>query len=290
MLNDSKSLPLLTDASRVVDMNQYQVAKICYPLFKKTPISHFSYAKMYDVGKMMYIDTCPDLIMKQYKTGTYASLEELNLFHSFGLKTTLLSTNMPLPLGSEVSGDKYEKMIVLAAESSLYYRFFIIDRGLDFYRICGFGSHIEKNSIVNFYMNAAPLLARFICYFEYQARDLVDGYRHDDLFSLVNYHQKLTTTHSGPELSFEIPQLDFSMTQSQGSDDLNRIFTSREYECVSLIAQGCTMKTAARKLKISHRTVEQHLRNIKDKLGINTKSQLMEVWHIYSNNQKLLDD
>ncbi len=285
MLNDSSPLPLLSDFGRIVDLTQNQVSKICHPLFKKTPISHFSYAKMYDNGKMMYFDTYPDLAVKLYKLGTYSSFEELNLFKSFGLKTTLLSTNMPLPLGSEVSGEKYEKMILLAAELSLHYGFFIVDRGLDCFRICYFGTHISKYSIINFYLNAVPLLERFINYFEYQARDLIEGYHQDDLISLVNYHQKLNLEHINSELSFEIPRLDFSMMQGQYSHN-NKIFTDREYECLSLIAQGYTMKTTARKLQISHRTVEQHLRNLKDKLGVNTKNQLVEVWHMHCNNNR----
>ena len=59
------------------------------------------------------------------------------------------------------------------------------------------------------------------------------------------------------------------------------MITGREKECMSLIAQGYTMKNAAKKLCISHRTVEQHLRNVKDKLGLNTKNQLVEAWHLY---------
>lgn len=55
--------------------------------------------------------------------------------------------------------------------------------------------------------------------------------------------------------------------------------TQREIECLNLVAHGSTMKMIARKLDISPRTVEQHLRNIKEKFEVNTKSQLVELWY-----------
>jgi DNA-binding CsgD family transcriptional regulator len=61
------------------------------------------------------------------------------------------------------------------------------------------------------------------------------------------------------------------------------LITSRELECLSLTAQGYTMKYTARKLEISPRTVELHLRNIKDRYGLTSKNQLVKLWHNYFN-------
>lgn len=61
--------------------------------------------------------------------------------------------------------------------------------------------------------------------------------------------------------------------------DLNNMLTQREIECLSYIAHGFTMKMIAKKLNISPRTVEQHLRNLKEKFELNTKGQLVELWY-----------
>ena len=58
-----------------------------------------------------------------------------------------------------------------------------------------------------------------------------------------------------------------------GDDDL---FSKREKECLFYLMRGKTVKETADILFISSRTAENHVANMKQKLGINTKSQLIE--------------
>jgi len=53
--------------------------------------------------------------------------------------------------------------------------------------------------------------------------------------------------------------------------------TSREQDCLSYLVRGKTMKQMAHLMRISPRTVESHLINIKEKLHCKTKSDLIEV-------------
>jgi DNA-binding NarL/FixJ family response regulator len=55
--------------------------------------------------------------------------------------------------------------------------------------------------------------------------------------------------------------------------------TSREREIVTAVAQGYANKQIATALTISTRTVENHLRNIYEKLHINTRTQLLSILH-----------
>ncbi len=284
-MSDSMSNVVVNDIAQVVSLNQDKVSKICYSLFKKTPISYFTYARIYDSGELMIFCTEPYLAEKLFNAGCNVSFNELNLLNSNGFKSALMSPNLPLPLVAQVSAEKYGNMIELAAEMSLYYSFFILDRGIDNYRLCSFRTRIDKSSIVNFYMNATPLLCRFISYFEHHAQDLIEGYSKSDLIYLDQYSQKIHGVNSQFEPSIEIPRMDFSIKTVGNSGYEVKGFTSREEECLRLIAQGFTMKNTARQLAISHRTVEQHLRNIKDKLGLSTKNQLMEIWHEYTKNK-----
>ena len=55
----------------------------------------------------------------------------------------------------------------------------------------------------------------------------------------------------------------------------SRSFTPVELTMIALIKKGCSTDHIAKQLKISHRTVETHRRNIRKKLGItNTKENL----------------
>lgn len=53
--------------------------------------------------------------------------------------------------------------------------------------------------------------------------------------------------------------------------------TIREKECLNYVLKGHSAKIIARHLNISYRTVEIHLQNIKEKLGVHSKQALLEL-------------
>ncbi len=53
--------------------------------------------------------------------------------------------------------------------------------------------------------------------------------------------------------------------------------TNRELEIIELIITGLTYKNVAEKLKIAERTVETHLTNIYNKIGIDNKIELIRI-------------
>lgn len=52
-------------------------------------------------------------------------------------------------------------------------------------------------------------------------------------------------------------------------------FSKREKECIQFLLMGMTAKEIAKKLQLSHRTVESYLENIKYKTECPSKSQLI---------------
>lgn len=52
--------------------------------------------------------------------------------------------------------------------------------------------------------------------------------------------------------------------------------TDRQHQCISLLLQGKTNNQVAEALKLSPRTIESYIENIKNKLGCNSKSMLIE--------------
>lgn len=57
------------------------------------------------------------------------------------------------------------------------------------------------------------------------------------------------------------------------------VLTAREQDVVMAVAQGLSNKQVADRLAISPRTVENHLRNIYEKLHVNTRTQLLSILH-----------
>jgi DNA-binding CsgD family transcriptional regulator len=53
--------------------------------------------------------------------------------------------------------------------------------------------------------------------------------------------------------------------------------TARECDCLRVLADGRTLKVAARELALSHRTVEFYLKNLRAKFGCATKGELLAL-------------
>lgn len=59
---------------------------------------------------------------------------------------------------------------------------------------------------------------------------------------------------------------------------MNNIYlSSREYQCVQLLKQGYTAKKIGKLLNLSHRTVEHYLENVKNKIGVSSKNELIQM-------------
>ncbi len=73
--------------------------------------------------------------------------------------------------------------------------------------------------------------------------------------------------------------LESRQREKQRSDMLERYqqLTPREQQVMVLVAEGNTNKDIARRLDISHRTVEIHRRRVMEKLGANSVSDLVSV-------------
>jgi len=54
--------------------------------------------------------------------------------------------------------------------------------------------------------------------------------------------------------------------------------TKREKQCLKLLNQGHSIKTIANELSLSPRTVETHLKNIKNKTGLYNKPALIQLY------------
>lgn len=59
-------------------------------------------------------------------------------------------------------------------------------------------------------------------------------------------------------------------------EEKNRLLSKREAEVAELLCQRLTMTKIAAKLMLSPRTVQSYVENIKDKLGVRTKREILK--------------
>lgn len=263
---------------KILDSNYDVVAGICDTLFKKTMIRHFDYIRFYDSGEMMCLGTTPEFILSSHKNKLVPTEEELKLIYMARLKVFYLSNDMPLPPGAgSANPEKYNEIISMQSDFNIYHRICIVDRGPNYYRACAFGVNCSSKSVFTYYINLLDTLRKFIKYFESKVNELNDNIDKQNTIRIPYFHQKIVSLNEKNGLIQFESELDFENNNLSKFTD--KLFTLRERECVSLIAQGYTMKSAAIQLQISPRTVEQHLRNIKDRYGLHTKNQLVDFWH-----------
>jgi DNA-binding CsgD family transcriptional regulator len=261
----------------VLNKNYESVSKLCYPIFKKTPINYFDYIRYYDSGDMIVLSTCPDFSTETSIDCLYPNFEELQTFTNFGLKFAFMTYCMPLP--PNVDAEKLEKNIVLGLDKRIVHRLYLVERREDHYVTCGFGVTRDIKTIFTFFLNSLTILENFLKYFESSADELLAESSVNERIIMPKYYDKNSVFLNEQETDLFLPSVEFPVKSKKTLTDDNIALTAREIDCLALIAKGFTMKSAARKLVISPRTVEQHLRNIKDKHGVNTKNQLVELWH-----------
>jgi DNA-binding CsgD family transcriptional regulator len=79
------------------------------------------------------------------------------------------------------------------------------------------------------------------------------------------------------QLSSLLPGICFSNIANLYAPSINQFHLSkRQQECLLLIVKGKTAKQIAKALGLSHRTVEEYLNNIKSKMRVATKSEMIE--------------
>lgn len=266
--------------SQIMNSTYDKVNQICQPFFQRTPINYFEYVRFYDSGEMLLLGTHPEGMIKAFVSNLFPSQEELESFQAYGVKVACLSHNMELPPGvGALNTERYKNNIFNAAEHNIFHRIYFIERCSNYYKIYGYGVCKGSTSIMNYYLNSMPVLEKFVKHFESHARELIEIEANKNSIVLPNYHSRISSIQSQIPSVQHYYETEFESFESDlFAKQVDRL-TSREKECLSLVAQGYTMKNTARKLQISPRTVEQHLRNIKDKYGLHTKNQLVEIWH-----------
>lgn len=143
--------------------------------------------------------------------------------------------------------------------------------GCEFYFL---GTTPDKPHVTNLLLNNLQFLQRFSAYFKEQAAPLLKK----AYFSRITIPKK-----------FEIISSDEQGIPYKNSPlNINKIFnvkkiyvdhrtalSKRELDCAKLLLQGQSARLIAEQLFISQRTVETHLKNMKEKFNCHSKSELI---------------
>ncbi len=171
-------------------------------------------------------------------------------------------------------------------EYDIWHGFNITYRKKEYCELFCFAFSKNSDDKSQFFLQNSPLLTKFCDYFRVKAIDLIDDCNKS---KLALYADKFDLYYM-EEMNRDINQFlkkinnENSLYLTNKKGDLVHL-TPRELDCISIFMKNRTMKEIGKILDLSPRTVENHIGNIKQKLEVNYKSQLIDIFsNIYGTN------
>jgi DNA-binding CsgD family transcriptional regulator len=241
-----------------------ELKMLCQPL-QLLNITTFNHVRMHNTHHFTAIITNPECV-KNYLEKEYFNVEIFAAPKHCHLKNTIIWDQLSLK-------DKALEML-MDAEAFDYRHIFTIIREqhtcIDYYY---FGTHLLLPSMNQWYINHYDLLEKFIDYYE----DEISKRSHLQYAHQCPIYLEKTRTEDLLTSDFE------SLPNAQKvSDFLKQLpskaihsFTRREQDIIPLLLQSLTNKQIAKALNLSYRTIDEHIVNLKRKLKVANKSQLI---------------
>lgn len=250
------------------------------PLNNSLSITHFSYQKLYNNRKSIFLTTCPYISevffsKKIYKNNLIGNIESFNQ-------------------GSFLYEQLNSSWIqILKDDLNSANGLIIIEKHINFVELYFFATQPKNYNINYFYLNHIDVFKNFCFYFKEEFSRLILKAENNKIVYPENSND--TTIISNRKI-FENNirkhvDLFIGSTSSQGSVERDKNFkkcnilniigngagclTVREKECAYYLFLGMTMREIAHALKISPRTTEKHINSIKQKLGCYRKSEII---------------
>lgn len=251
----------MTQITRINSQHEFfnlstAVKKLTDKMLPPVGVSYFSFKRTYQDFSKIYLFNNP-FILEHYFSRQYCSIG---------------ATEAPISLYSS----RYDLWEYMPHQKTIYAdleNIFDTTHGLTITRkneqFCDFfvfGTSKENIGIKKFYMNDIKVFDQFCDNFLQAAEDIIiDAYS-----SKVNlpYHfadnnTSLINSHTQPQIK-KYPSL-------------HGCLTKREYDCAHYLIQGKSSKETARALGISHRTIEEHICNMRTKFGLRNKAELIAM-------------
>lgn len=251
------------------------VKKTTQPLKDHFGIGYFTYHKIDNQNRYTVLVDRPDWAEYYVQEKIYLNDPYLRQASNYHSGMCLVEHN-----GSE----EYKEMVIKAGKKVLDMDLGVLlikknKNGVEFF---GFSANRKKSALEQIFLNEPHLLHSFANHFKKNTIKLLQKMDEEsnNLFnlkgvdSLVNHSIK-TTIENTTRFTFLN-----AIGMNHEVDQLNRL-SQREKECLKLTGSNKTAKEIALILKLSHRTVESYIENIKIKLDCSTKQDLQKMAQIF---------
>ena len=251
----------LLENKKQIDLIAKELRLICEPLFTKTGISYFDYARVYYDGKSFILST------------------DLNYVNYFVNHEAYKNTPPPLITPGQHLWQGYIDLDFLQdvrVEFNYDNGITIIKKNLTYEEIYNFASASKNRHVLNLYLNQFDLLDRFLSFFRDKAKKLIEDAIRKPIVTINtdSFNQVSQFDHQYLDL-YEFFNDNTIQPDDKPLSQNSFRFTKKESECLVHLIKGHSAKMIARDLNISYRTVEVHIDNLRKKTGSRNRVELL---------------
>lgn len=136
----------------------------------------------------------------------------------------------------------------------------------------GFATDMDSENLTSFYINNIDILLKYTFFFKERMMEIINS-KLAELF--IPFDSPIHCPTKAPrDLRSELNDK-LILKKIYLTEDIS--ISPKEYECLGYLSQGNTYKGIANIMRISSRTVETHLNNIKRKVGYNYKADILKL-------------
>lgn len=250
------------------------IAQICTPLFRNTKINHFAYYRLFK--DKSYYALCTDFAWtehfyhKQYRTVGY--------------------NGKPFQSGIYLMRDLAKAGIIgeciedMEQGFNLHNMILLLDNYPDFIDLYAVGTpRLIGENYINFYLNNMDIIKNFFAYFKEKTSEIVPKVSSSRILVPEQFHKKFNILEMKSKENYSdirrniLHDIGYKNVNTNfiSKMDNNVTLTPQEFNCIHFAIRGMTAKMIAKKMNISPRTVEFHLKNLKNKFNVQSKFELM---------------
>lgn len=261
------------------------IGNICAPL-NKLGITSFNYVRTYDDGSQVNLSNIPEWLEYFYKNEFY---------HIGAFEDHPSNYQDGFSLWPQLSGQK------IFSDARDYFNIdhgiTIVERHHDYCEFYYFGTTVNNQAIITFYLNNLDLLKRFTFYFKDRADNIIRKAEKDKIYIPNHFEEyKESERKTNPlmtqlrnEFLNEIPIKNIRLSGEYEGE----IISDKQVGWIIYYIEGKTAKEIAKILGLSYRTVEGNIERLKIRLNCKTKSELVDClikngFGIYSNKCNIL--
>lgn len=243
------------------------IEEISQPLAKLLGSYGFSYHKIFPDGHEIFLSNDLEVVRHLHENNLNLGSEYLDYIASakaHNFKSTLWPSENKMKILSDIR----------AIRDCVY--------GISFWNnkndYFGFSIKQEKDiRVINRFINNIDQLERFCLFFLEKAENLIKEASKNPII----FHQKMVIENKSPLFATDfkekfIQETPITMYRTNVRYLERLKLTMREIDCLRLVIKGYTGEEIALALELSARTVETHLENIKNKVNVTNKNDLIK--------------